>query len=75
LNSTDGGVSWNRQGEGLSSENLNSIFFLNREKGWAVGDNGTVLMTSDGGNVWERVLPCMFASNIRLNDIKVSIIR
>ena len=29
-----------------------SIFFENSNTGWAVGDTGTVLKTTDGGNEW-----------------------
>jgi photosystem II stability/assembly factor-like uncharacterized protein len=32
---------------------LYSIYFLSTEKGFAVGNNGVVLKTEDGGNTWE----------------------
>jgi len=33
---------------------LNAIFFLNEQLGWAVGDNGAIVHTSDGGASWEE---------------------
>ncbi len=31
---------------------LKKIFFLNENTGYAVGTNGTILKTTDGGNIW-----------------------
>ena len=28
------------------------VFFVNASKGWIVGDNGTVMATTDGGSTW-----------------------
>ena len=33
---------------------LNRLFFLDSQTGWAVGDFGVVLKTTDGGNTWNR---------------------
>ena len=33
---------------------LNRLFFLDNQTGWAVGDFGVVLKTTDGGNTWNR---------------------
>jgi photosystem II stability/assembly factor-like uncharacterized protein len=33
---------------------LNAVQFVDREEGWAVGDEGVVLHTIDGGRTWER---------------------
>ena len=33
---------------------LNRLFFLNSKTGWAVGDFGVVLTTTDGGKTWVR---------------------
>lgn len=33
---------------------LNRLFFLDSQTGWAVGDFGVVLKTTDGGNTWKR---------------------
>ncbi len=37
---------------GIPNQNLKSVSFLDRSNGWAVGDNGTVLFTSNGGAQW-----------------------
>jgi len=34
---------------------LNGIWMYNENIGWAVGDNGTILKTTDGGNKWITV--------------------
>src|SRR5262245_8047894 len=34
--------------------NLYSIQFLDANEGWAVGDQGTVWHTANGGKLWER---------------------
>ena len=31
---------------------LNSVFFVDDRRGWAVGNGGTILATRDGGNSW-----------------------
>jgi photosystem II stability/assembly factor-like uncharacterized protein len=33
---------------------LHAIQFVDREEGWAVGDDGVILHTLDGGGAWER---------------------
>ena len=47
-NTTDGGFTWNLQ----SSSNVNSIFFLNQDFGWACGENGLIIATTNGGLNW-----------------------
>ena len=42
---------WYQQNSGVPF-NLNSIFFIDSNTGWAVGDEGIILKTSDGGNNW-----------------------
>lgn len=37
-----------------STANLLDVTFVDSNNGWIVGSNGTILHTSDGGNVWER---------------------
>ncbi len=52
MHSADRGESWEvlRTGEPLP---LNSIFFANQKRGWAVGELGSILGTSDGGKSWK----------------------
>ena len=42
---------WTEQNSGVS-ENLTDVNFASSQVGWAVGENGTVLYTGDGGNNW-----------------------
>jgi photosystem II stability/assembly factor-like uncharacterized protein len=46
--------SWHQQSSG-SSEDLKAVFFLNQNTGWIVGDNYTILKTTDGGVTWATV--------------------
>ncbi|MDH3267940.1 MAG: YCF48-related protein [Ignavibacteria bacterium] len=42
---------WVMQNSGTQL-NLNSIFFIDSNTGWAVGDEGIILKTTNGGNDW-----------------------
>ena len=42
---------WNAQTSG-TTEGLEEIHFINSSTGWAVGYNGTILKTTDGGDTW-----------------------
>jgi len=35
-----------------TTEHLNSVVLVNANNGWAVGDNGIILVTADGGSSW-----------------------
>ncbi len=51
LHSADKGSSWNV----LPTKQplpLNGVFFVNGQHGWAVGEFGSILSTSDGGKTW-----------------------
>jgi photosystem II stability/assembly factor-like uncharacterized protein len=51
LKTTDGGTIWGRQASGLLNT-LNAVLFpVNAQTGFAVGDSGILLRTSDGGGV------------------------
>ena len=43
---------WARQRAGTMAW-LHAVFFLDKNRGWAVGSKGTVLQTVDGGNTWK----------------------
>ncbi len=45
---TDGGFTWNQ----INNQACSSIYFLDENNGWAVGPNGLILKTSDGGQSW-----------------------
>ena len=48
LRSEDGGLSWTRQVSN-TSRRLNDVYFVDRLRGWAVGEAGTIIHTSLGG--------------------------
>jgi len=48
LTTVNGGSNWTVQLAGTTA-GLNSIYFTSATEGWAVGINGTILHTSDGG--------------------------
>jgi photosystem II stability/assembly factor-like uncharacterized protein len=54
IKSSDGGTTWTNV-QGIASESINSIYFLDSQKGWAVGDNGVIRKTSNGGQSWDPV--------------------
>jgi photosystem II stability/assembly factor-like uncharacterized protein len=49
--STDAGTTWKQANVPVSSD-LTAVFFVNDQKGWAVGHDGVILNTSDGGINW-----------------------
>ncbi|HWY85135.1 MAG TPA: YCF48-related protein, partial [Gemmataceae bacterium] len=51
LCSADSGATWKlaRTGQSLP---LHGVFFLDEKKGWAVGELGTIIATTDGGQSW-----------------------
>ena len=54
----DGGVHWNEQHHGdAPSAALNSVWFVDKNNGWAVGE-GIILKTSDGGKNWSSRMIC-----------------
>lgn len=52
--STNGAKTWNQisiAGKG-DKPRLNSVFFIDKSSGWAVGSNGKIFVTLDQGNHW-----------------------
>jgi photosystem II stability/assembly factor-like uncharacterized protein len=47
-------LGWKAQNSGVLSR-LSSIFFIDRQRGWAVGSIGSLIMTEDGGSTWRRI--------------------
>ncbi|CAN5486297.1 hypothetical protein BH23BAC3_BH23BAC3_05890 [soil metagenome] len=47
------GQNWNIQ-EKSTETTLNSVYFVDRFIGWAAGDEGNILHTTDGGQTWIR---------------------
>jgi len=53
LATTDGGKHWVEQTpQGFATPMLESVYFTDRQNGWAVGGNGWILHTTDGGTTW-----------------------
>ncbi|HKX26087.1 MAG TPA: YCF48-related protein [Blastocatellia bacterium] len=47
-------MGWQMQSSGVISR-LSSVFFIDRQRGWIAGSNGTLLLTEDGGLKWRRL--------------------
>ena len=50
---TDGGRTWKKIDNVAFESDLKSVFFLDDKNGWAVGANGLIVATDDGGKTWE----------------------
>src|SRR5437588_4451063 len=50
------GTTWTRQPSGTMAW-LRSVYFLDQNRGWVAGSNGTLLQTTDGGVTWKKLLP------------------
>jgi photosystem II stability/assembly factor-like uncharacterized protein len=61
--STDGGASWKQSPVPVSSD-LTSVFFIDDKQGWAVGHDGVILHTADGGHRWELQLTGRAANDL-----------
>lgn len=44
---------WSKQTSGVTQD-LYGIFFIDANNGWAVGDAGTIIHTTNGGSSWEK---------------------
>ena len=44
---------WSRQYLSATTDQLNGVALANARNGWAVGDNGVILATTDGGTSWQ----------------------
>jgi photosystem II stability/assembly factor-like uncharacterized protein len=62
---TNAQINWTEQTSGTSND-LFSIQFLDADNGYAVGESGTVLKTTDGGLNWTNVSP---ASSGNVQDL------
>ena len=49
--SDDAGATWSAAPTGATTP-LRSLYFVDRSHGWAVGDYGVILATTDGGRTW-----------------------
>ncbi len=68
LHTTNGGNLWTAQTTGTVTEQLESIYFVDANIGWAVSITGIVLHTSDGGNLWVQQLNTTSLSSVHFSD-------
>ena len=61
--STDLGASWKQANVPVSSD-LTAVFFVNDKEGWAVGHDGVILHTADGGEKWTLQLSGRTANDL-----------
>ncbi|MGH2689143.1 MAG: YCF48-related protein [Actinomycetota bacterium] len=62
------GFGWVSQRQGTPTvQNLNGVHFVDRQSGWAVGDVGTILTTSNAGLSWTP--QTSKSTNYRLNGV------
>ena len=52
LASSDGGASWSLLANSESADGIDSLVFPSRSRGWAVGPEGRILESIDGGRTW-----------------------
>ena len=63
---TNGGNHWENQ-IGDTVELLTSVYFVDNNIGWAVGENGTILKTTNLGDDWNKL------SSNNINNFSVQI--
>ena len=51
IKTTNGGLNWSVVPIGITTD-LNSIFFINTNLGWAAGADGLIIRTTNGGLSW-----------------------
>ncbi|MDD2047527.1 WD40/YVTN/BNR-like repeat-containing protein [Pseudomonas putida] len=61
--SDDGGRTWQQSRVPVSCD-LNAVHFPSPQVGWAVGHDGVVLRSTDGGASWERKLDARMARDL-----------
>jgi photosystem II stability/assembly factor-like uncharacterized protein len=67
LNTTDAGATWQAQASGVK-KNLNGVSFGGPRQGCAVGDNGTIVFTTDG-STWNSA--SSVPTTLKLNAVDV----
>jgi photosystem II stability/assembly factor-like uncharacterized protein len=64
--SVDGGATWKQAPVPVSSD-LTAVYFVDDKNGWAVGHDGVILHTNDGGDTWSLQL-----TGIKANELLVA---
>jgi photosystem II stability/assembly factor-like uncharacterized protein len=70
--SLDAGATWQQSQVPLSSD-LTAVHFPSPEAGWAVGHDGVVLATTDGGVTWTKQLDGRMVNDLVLADIQAKL--
>ncbi len=70
LFTSNGGVSWTTQYSQAYESKLRSIRFVDQNNGFATGESGIIMKTTDGGNNWSQqaVISSFHFSDIFFND-------
>jgi photosystem II stability/assembly factor-like uncharacterized protein len=64
--SSDNGATWKQSPVPVSSD-LTAVYFVDDRQGWAVGHDGVILHTADGGDTWQLQL-----DGRRSNDLLIA---
>jgi photosystem II stability/assembly factor-like uncharacterized protein len=67
--STDRGATWKQSPVPVSSD-LTSVYFVDAREGWAVGHDGVILHSRDGGDTWELQLTGRVANELLVWALK-----
>ena len=70
--STDAGANWLQAQVPVSSD-LTAVYFPSPKLGWAVGHDGVVLATTDGGATWTKQLDGRAVNDLILADVKAKL--
>jgi photosystem II stability/assembly factor-like uncharacterized protein len=65
----DGGLNWVQGTEDIvsTSDDIEKVFMVDKTTAWAVGDNGTYAVSTDGGMTWTG--QPKWTTSIELNDV------
>ena len=67
LYTTNGGTTWSAQSKPVR-EDINAMQFADSTTGWAIGSNGVILKSSDGGSHWIQQSTTVSAFRINATD-------
>ena len=70
--STDAGITWQQSQVPVSSD-LTAVFFASPKRGWAVGHDGVVLASIDGGATWTKQLDGRAVNDLILADVQAKL--
>ncbi len=70
--SDDQGKNWTQARVPLSSD-LTAVWFADARQGWAVGHDGVILHTGDGGQTWEKQLDGRQANTLVVADLQAKL--